>query len=290
MKSIIEPRYIVGKEYRLIKRISTESIDEPDYHVLDNMKLKTIGKGFIPYLMYQENVPGILQSLDPLNENDFRPDKEQLFNVYYKLRSSNYHPIGFVDNKLYRPSNEEIKERFGKEHILTELDNFKQIPDKYKTKERTELFNDYLKWVKGEKVFIEGKKWLNRIPTKPTDPKQILDFWLRLQGQNEKGDPYWESTQEIEHFVNQNFEGFPSVNEIIEFDPNMNKSELYHITWIFFDRYGKSKTKRQYENLLIKNFTKFKDAKDVYSNIKYQSNEHLNKLFDFHVRKDEFKT
>jgi len=68
------------------------------------------------------------------------------------------------------------------------------------------------------------------------------------------------------------------VDEIKEFNPNMNKSELYQVTWTFFKTYGKSKSKEQYENLLLKNFTKFRDAKCVYSNIKDQSISHLKGL------------
>lgn len=123
----------------------------------------------------------------------------------------------------------------------------------------------------------EFKKRMS-IPTKAT-PSEILNFWLRLQGNNEKGEPYWESKQEIEHFVNQNFEGFEGVDEIKEFNPNMNKTELNHVTWTFLNRNGKSKTKRQYENLLIQNFKKFKDDKNVYSNIKDQNNEHLKSIY-----------
>ena len=117
-----------------------------------------------------------------------------------------------------------------------------------------------------------------RIPTK-AKPEQILDFWLKLKSDNEKGDPYWESEEEIKHFVYQNFDGFPGVNEIEVFTPNMNKSELYQVTWTFFKRYGKRKTKRQYENLLLKNITQFKNARNVYSNIKDQFNNNLKRIF-----------
>ena len=85
--------------------------------------------------------------------------------------------------------------------------------------------------------------------------------------------------QEIEHFVYQNFDVFPGVNEIKEFNPNMNKSELNHVTWTFFHNHGMPKTKKQYEKLLMQNFTKFKESSNVYSNIKDQSNEHLKKIF-----------
>lgn len=116
------------------------------------------------------------------------------------------------------------------------------------------------------------------IPTK-ADQDQILDFWFKLTGNNEKGDPYWENEKEIEHFVYQNFDIFPGVDEIKVFNPNMNKSELNHVTWTFQHNHGMSKTKKQYEKLLMLNFTKFKDDKNVYSNIKDQNNEHLKKLF-----------
>lgn len=116
------------------------------------------------------------------------------------------------------------------------------------------------------------------IPTKAT-PQEILDFWFKLTGNNEKGDPYWESEKEIEHFVYQNFDVFQGVDEIKVFNPNMNKSELNHVTWTFYRKYGTSKTKKQYEKLLMKNFTKFKNDSNVYSNIKDQLNNHLKNLF-----------
>ena len=122
------------------------------------------------------------------------------------------------------------------------------------------------------------KTHLLSIPTKAS-PEDILSFWLKLTGNNEKGQPYWENEKEIEHFINQNFVGFPGVDEIKEFAPNMNKSELNQVVWTFLHTYGISKSKRQYENLSIKNFSKFKDDKNVYSNIKDQSNEHLKRLF-----------
>lgn len=121
------------------------------------------------------------------------------------------------------------------------------------------------------------KKHLLNITTN-ANPDEILSFWMKLQGVNEKGEQYWESKQEIEHFVNQNFEGFPGVDEIREFNPNMNKSEMYQVTWTFFDRYGKYKTKRQYENLLKKNFTQLRNTKKVYSNIKDHSKDHLRRV------------
>lgn len=124
-----------------------------------------------------------------------------------------------------------------------------------------------------------GKVHLLSIPTKAT-LEQILDFWLKLQSDNEKGEPYWESKKEIEHFVNQNFEGFPGVDEIKEFNPNMNNTEIYQVTWTFFDKYGKTKTKRQYVNLLMKNFTRFKHTKYIYSNIADKGNSHLSRLFE----------
>jgi hypothetical protein len=124
---------------------------------------------------------------------------------------------------------------------------------------------------------VSEKKHLLSIPTEAT-PEQILNFWLKLQGDNEKGEPYWNSRQEIEYFVNQNFEGFPGVDEIKEFTPNMNKSEMYQVAWTFFTRYGKYKTKRQYENLLKKNFTQFRNTKNVYSNIKDHLKDHLRRV------------
>jgi len=121
-----------------------------------------------------------------------------------------------------------------------------------------------------------GNEHLLSIPTRATQ-EEILNFWLMLRGNNEKGRPYWESYQEIEHFVSQNFDVFPGVDEIKIFDPNMNKSELNYVTWFFYRKYGMSKTKKQYEKLLMLNFAKFKDDK-VYCNTKDQSVDSLKKL------------
>jgi hypothetical protein len=59
----------------------------------------------------------------------------------------------------------------------------------------------------------------------------------------------------------------------------MNKTEILHVTWTFFNKYGKIKTKRQYVNLLLKNFTKFKHTKNIYPNIADKGNRHLSNLF-----------
>ena len=123
-----------------------------------------------------------------------------------------------------------------------------------------------------------GELHLLQIPTK-CDKDELLDFWFKLTGNNEKGEPYWENEDEIEHFVNQNFDIFPGVNELKSFDPNMSKSELNHVTWTFYHKFGMSKTKKLYEKLLMQNFRKFTNDSHVYSNIKDQNNEHLKKLF-----------
>jgi|ERR1035437_437443 hypothetical protein len=149
-----------------------------------------------------------------------------------------------------------------------------------KENELFKLENNTLMYKKGiiQNLDATGKKHLLKIPTR-LGPDEILDFWLKLTGNDEKGEPYWESEKEIEHFVSQNFEVFPGVDEIKEFNPNMNKSELSHVTWTFFHNHGVSKTKKQYEKLLMQNFAKFKNDDHVYSNIKDQNNEHLKKLF-----------
>ena len=78
-----------------------------------------------------------------------------------------------------------------------------------------------------------------------------------------------ENEKEIEHFVYQNFKGFPGVNEIKEFTTNMNKTELCRFVYSFFNKYGIYGTKPQYVELLHKNFTKFKGdkKKSTYRNI-----------------------
>lgn len=98
--------------------------------------------------------------------------------------------------------------------------------------------------------------------------EQILNFWLKLQGKNEKDKPYWKSKEEITHFVHQNFSGFPGVSEIKTFEPNMSKTELYHVVWMFFNEYGLSNSKPLYVKLLINNFPQIIDTPSLYSNIK----------------------
>jgi hypothetical protein len=150
-----------------------------------------------------------------------------------------------------------------------------------KLKKCKESANDQPEQYKMENIQnpeVLGKKHLLSIPINAT-PVQILNLWVKLQCINEKGDPYWKSEHGLNHFVNQNFEGFEGVDEIKEFNTNMNKTELEQAAWTFFNRYGKNKTKRRYTNLLIKHFTKFKDDKNVYSNIKDQCREHLKEFF-----------
>ena len=48
----------------------------------------------------------------------------------------------------------------------------------------------YLKWLKSEYSLLEGKPKVLTIPTKAT-PEEILDFWFKLTGNNEKVEPYW---------------------------------------------------------------------------------------------------
>jgi hypothetical protein len=123
---------------------------------------------------------------------------------------------------------------------------------------------------------VTEKIQLLTIPTKAT-PEEILSFWLKLEGNDEKGKPYW-NRQEIEHFVNQNFEGFPGVNERKEFNPNMNKSELYQVTYTFFYRYGLYESKKLYEDLLLRNFIQIKGTKYVYKLLRNHNLKHLNNL------------
>lgn len=197
-------------------------------------------------------------------------DLKDLINIY----------IGIV-RKIVLTTNEET--HFGSESLVKRNIEYKR--------EAIKSLKSDLKVVKGrikrietqepearKDSSLEGNLKLLNIPTR-LDSDEILDFWFKLTGNNEKGEPYWESETEIEHFVNQNFDVFPGVNEIKAFNPNMNKSELNHVTWTFQHNHGMSKTKKQYEKLLMLNFTKFKDDKNVYSNIKDQNNEHLKKLF-----------
>lgn len=111
--------------------------------------------------------------------------------------------------------------------------------------------------------------------------EQILNFWLKLQNNNEKGVSYWDSEEDITHFVKQNFNAFQGVPEIKRFKPNMNMSELSQVTWRFYKAYGLSKGKKPYAKMLIDNFYLFADKKEgyVYSNIKDNTRKHLNSLF-----------
>jgi len=129
------------------------------------------------------------------------------------------------------------------------------------------VFNNFKE--AGIKIKIKsGEEHLLSIRTKATR-EQTLDFWLVHLSNNKKGESSLMSEQDIEHFVNQNFEGFPGVDEIIEFTPNMYKSELNCITYKFFNKYGINGTKPQYVKLLQGNFTKFKGDKEdsTYKNI-----------------------
>lgn len=158
---------------------------------------------------------------------------------------------------------------------LKEIDRISNIPgisrndlielEKYKDYVNTELNPKNEITIKK----ASEKKQLLSIPTKASK-EEILNFWFELLTNNKKGEPYWVK-QEIEHFVNQNFEGFPGVSEFKVFNPEMDKRELLLITYKFFQQYGKHGTKRQYVDLLKKNFTKFRNDsfKNIYGNIKF---------------------
>lgn len=140
MKSIIELND-TGKEIRLIKRISSNN-------ELDGMKLKTIGKGFIPYLMYQDEQRINLKSLGNNNKMKLFQTKSGLFQTYFEKCFKNF-DIGECSD--FRPEDDETKEKFIKNHIKTEQKYFEQIPAEYKSK-RTDLFTEYLKWIKDKTV------------------------------------------------------------------------------------------------------------------------------------------
>lgn len=122
---------------------------------------------------------------------------------------------------------------------------------------------------------IKGNKKLLTLKTNGK-PEEILNFWLKLQSNNEKGEPYWENDTEIKHFVYQNFYGFEGVKEFKEFTPNMNKSEIRQTVWKFFNKFKIPKSKPQYVELIKKNFTIFRNSKDdEYSNLKDYQLKHL---------------
>lgn len=167
------------------------------------------------------------------------------------------------------------------DNFFRDLDRtLKELFDFFKTTDKNEFEPFEIKTVYVNSIHESATKKLMSIPTK-AKPEEILEFWFKLAGNNEKGESYWKDKKEIEHFVNQNFDGFPGVNEIKVFNPNLNKSELRQITATFFEKYGISKSKLQYANLLKNNFIKFRDdgIKDIYSNIKDHSNRYLKELF-----------
>lgn len=145
MKSIIELND-TGKEIRLIKRISSNN-------ELDGMKLKTIGKGFIPYLMYQDVQRRNLKSLGNNNKMKLFQTKSDLFQTYFEKCFNNF-DIGECSD--FRPEANETKEKFIKDHIKTEQKYFEQIPAEYKSN-HTNLFTEYLKWIKDKKVQPEKR-------------------------------------------------------------------------------------------------------------------------------------
>lgn len=126
---------------------------------------------------------------------------------------------------------------------------------------------------------IKGNLKLNEIKTKGK-PEEILNFWFKLLKENQKGVPYWENKSEIMHFVNQNFEGFPGVNEIkTHFQTNMNITQLYQVIWHFFNKFGNHGTKELYVKLLQDNFIELRNSKSIYSNIKDYQHGFLKILF-----------
>lgn len=142
---------------------------------------------------------------------------------------------------------------------------------------KTIKYLEFLKDRKEELSVSDGSLKFNEIPTRGT-PEKIMEFWLKLKGQNEKGESYWDSKEEIKHFVHQNFKGFPGVKKFKTFSPNMNKKELQQATWHFFDAHGVYKSKNQYAKLLKENFKIFENTRVLIGNIKDGNNKHLRDL------------
>jgi hypothetical protein len=62
----------------------------------------------------------------------------------------------------------------------------------------------------------------------------------------------------------------------------MNKQELFHVVQLFMNKYKTSKSKRQYAEMLIKNFESFHgdNIESVHSNIAQKGNTTLNRLLN----------
>jgi len=229
------------KEY---EQLIYESFTYPDYAMADFFSKKQQESGFSKEVFLQGLIDALKRIIDYLDCRVFPPE-------WTEDKQGNKEYIKNTINLLHVTNNRVPGTIWSSQDLIPVVEALKQEP--------------------------AGNIHLLTIPTKAS-PDEILTFWLKLGDNNEKGQPYWESKQEITHFVNQNFEGFSGVPELKEFTSNMNKSEMYQVVWTFLRRYGKYKTKRQYANLLEKNFTQFRGVKNLYGNIKDYSKDHLRRV------------
>ena len=141
MKTEIVPR-MYNRTYELVERTISKDMNE------DNKIVRVIGRGFVPYLMFQELQRPILKGLFDAMEKDVTPTRNELFNDYFEKSFLTYDIPG---GKAYKTPDGELKEQFKTTHAETERKEFETLPEEYQDKYST-LFDEYMAWVTGQKI------------------------------------------------------------------------------------------------------------------------------------------
>lgn len=128
-----------GSYYAMEERISTENKTDPD----DNQLVRIVGRGFVPYLIWEYEHRPVLRALMSLRNDEVTPTKEDQNRTYFD------HMLTIFDipeGLPYAPTPEEKKSIFKPIHALNERKEFEALPDDLK-KTYGQRFEKYMIWL-----------------------------------------------------------------------------------------------------------------------------------------------
>ncbi len=131
-----------NQEIVLIERTCSNDFDS------DCITVKTIGRGFVPYLMHLGSRNKTIKELFSMKNIEASPTREELFSEYFGRAYSNY---DIPKIAIPRTPDKELREQFKTVHIEAERKEFAALPAEYQEPFEA-LFNDYLSWVTGKKA------------------------------------------------------------------------------------------------------------------------------------------
>ena len=179
-----------GSYYALEERNSSEYRTDPN----DNELVRTVGRGFVPFLMWQMEVRPTLKGLFMTTNKEIIPTKEELFESYYKFNFDK-HDIG--PETVFRPSDQEQDAAFRILHAEEERREYETLPDDFKNLYGY-LFKEYLVWLESFSITKEATR--NKMSCKA---KSI--FMLMIE-ENGKGQFKYSKSKVLE-FVAQKWVG-----------------------------------------------------------------------------------